>query len=157
MTRSDYREILAINAAARPGVAALDEAELHRLAALSDRHFVASDIANQVVGYLLAFPREANYEGEEFCEFHAAIEQRFIYIDQIAIAEHCRGTGIARELYGLIQTIATDQGIRLLCCEVNTQPPNPKSSAFHRSLGFTTFSRRPTADGREVELLTKSW
>ena len=156
MTRAEYPGILAINAAGRPGVAALDEAELDRLASISNQHFVAIDNANRVVGYLLAFHREAPYECEEFREFHAAFEQRFIYVDQIAIAEHHRGTGLGRRLYGVIQSVAIDQGIRFLCCDVNTSPPNPNSSAFHRTLGFKTFSHRPTLDGREVELLTKS-
>ena len=147
--------MLAINVAGRPGVAALDEAELDRLASISNQHFVAIDNANRVVGYLLAFYSEAQYECEEFREFHAAFE-RFIYVDQIAIAEHYRGTGLGRRLCGVIQSVATDQGIRFLCCDVNTSPPNPTSSAFHRTLGFKAFSHRPTPDGREVELLTKS-
>jgi hypothetical protein len=56
VARADYPGILAINAAGRPGVAGLDEAELDRLASISDQHFVAVDEANRVVGYLLAAP-----------------------------------------------------------------------------------------------------
>jgi predicted GNAT superfamily acetyltransferase len=111
MTRADYPGILAINAVGRPGVAALEEVELDRLASISNQHFVAIDNANRVVGYLLAFHREAPYECEKFRAFYT-IEQRFIDVDQIAIAEHYRGTGLGRRLYGVIQSVATDQGIR---------------------------------------------
>lgn len=154
MTAADHPEIVRINEQGRPGVAPLDDAEVARLAALSDHHLVATSDST-VVAYLLALHRDAPYDGEEFHVLRARIDHPFLYVDQIAVAQAKRGAGLGRDLYGAIESTAILAGIGSLCCEVNTNPPNPASSAFHRKLGFRVMAHLSTADGRDVELLVK--
>ena len=73
---SDIPQVLRINIASRPAVAGLDEKEIARLLALQNHHFVALNGDNRVVGYALAFSRDAAYDGEEFLVFRAAISER---------------------------------------------------------------------------------
>ena len=151
---ADVAQVLNINVAARPNVAALDRLELARLAELSPTHIVAAD-GDAVCGYALNFGRDDDYDGEEFLVLRSLIAQPFVYIDQVAVAGRVRSQGIGRRLYEALERAASDRGISCLCCEVNTMPPNPGSLAFHARLGFSTLSSLATRDGRNVVLLEK--
>lgn len=148
------KQVLAINSSAIPAVAALDRTELTRLMRLSDLHLVAED-GRAVQGYALAFREHDDYDGEEFVAFRSTLKQPFVYIDQVAVSPEARGTGIGRQLYAVLERFGCAAGAGFMCSEVNSRPPNPGSSAFHRRLGFTFEGMRSTTDGRAVELLSK--
>jgi len=59
------------------------------------------------------------------------------WIDRIAVSDGQRGKGLARLLYEDLFRDALTIGQELVVCEVNTDPPNPGSDAFHAALGFT--------------------
>jgi uncharacterized protein len=61
---------------------------------------------------------------------------RFVYIDRVVVAETARGRGHARRLYADLIERAKAAGHDLIVCEVNSDPPNPASDAFHQALGF---------------------
>lgn len=147
MTGAFSADILRINRDSQPGVAALDASELQRLQSLSARHCVAIDGEGRVAGYVLAFERDSAYDGEEFLALRKLLPGPFLYIDQVAVAAEHRRRGVAAALYRGFEGV--------LCCEVNLQPPNPSSSAFHRGCGFEVIETLSTADGRTVELLKK--
>ncbi len=156
MTAMDSPQVLRINTSSRPGVAPLNDEELARLLALPNEHLVATICDDSALGYVLAFHRAAPYDGEEFLILRSAIAEPFIYIDQVAVAEHHKGRGLGRALYEELERIAGQQRIPLLRCEVNRKPSNPYSLAFHKKLGFDSFASLATLDGREVELFTKA-
>lgn len=156
LSMDDRYEVLRINAAARPAVAALDDIELARLLGLPNHHLVATNSAGTVLAYILAFDANSSYDGEEFQEFLLKTQAPFIYIDQVAVHEAWRGTGIGKALYGAVESITELRDCHLLCCEVNTDPPNPGSMAFHKRIGFASIGSLATRDGRRVELLTKA-
>ena len=58
-------------------------------------------------------------------------------------------------MYAELARRAAAQGLRALCCEVNTQPANPASLAFHERLGFRPLDTLATQDGRQVLLLQR--
>jgi predicted GNAT superfamily acetyltransferase len=151
---ADEDQVLEINVEAQPNVAVLDHVEFSRLMGLSRTHIVAADWET-VFGYALSFDRDDAYDGEEFLELRSLISQPFMYIDQVAVVGSAQGTGIGRRLYKVLEHTAWERGIRCLCCEVNTMPPNPGSLAFHSRLGFSTLSSFATRDGRNVVLLEK--
>jgi predicted GNAT superfamily acetyltransferase len=151
---TDRPEVLRVNAG-QPGVARLADSELRRLCALSSLHLVAEDSDFSLLGYMLAFERNADYDGEEFLKLRSLTPKTYVYIDQIAVASASKGQGIGRALYAAIAGIARGDGSQALCCEVNTVPPNPDSMAFHEALGFRRMGALATSDGREVELLLK--
>ena len=122
---------------------------------MPNHHLVAEDINTLLVGYVLAFDRQAAYDGEEFRKFQRLTEKRYVYIDQIAVAKESQGLGVGRALYGALEAIACREGAQALCCEVNTVPPNLESMAFHKALSFERIHSMATLDGREVELLLK--
>ena len=61
---------------------------------------------------------------------------RFVYVDRIVVAPSARGRGLARRLYDELIRTATEAGHDRVVCEVNLDPPNPQSDAFHAALGF---------------------
>jgi hypothetical protein len=150
-----HSQVLNLNAEAQPAVTSLDRAELLRLCALSQAHLVAVDSGNSILGYALAFYHDADYEGEEFQALKSLLAEPFLYVDQIVISRAVRGTGLGRALYEQLEITANRQGIRLLCCDVNTFPANPESLAFHSRLGFERIGSLVTTDGRTVALLKR--
>jgi len=108
-----------------------------------------------LVGYILAFNRDAAYDGEEFLKFRLIIPKPYLYIDQVAVATQSKGLGVGRAPYGAVEAIAHREGAQALCCEVNISPPNLESMAFHEALGFQRMESLVTLDGRRVELLLK--
>jgi len=154
MVPDDKAQVLSLNARARPHVAPLDDAELTRLCSLSDAHLVAV-AGGMVLGYTLNFADDTAYDGEEFLVFGSLIARPFIYIDQVVVLSSVRGTGVGRILYAALEHAALMRGARSLCCEVNTDPPNPGSLAFHHRLGFSVVGAIATQDGRKVHLLEK--
>jgi uncharacterized protein len=147
----DLAEVLAINAAASPGVSRLDAVAAANLLATASIAWVAVRDA-RVAGYLIGLRSSSGYDGEEFQWFQQRREN-FVYVDQIAISPAFRGHGIGRRFYQALARWSTDHDCRSIVCEVNRAPPNPASLAFHQRCGFAEVGRLAVADGRYVDLL----
>jgi predicted GNAT superfamily acetyltransferase len=154
MSPTDAAQVLAINRAGQPGVAALEARELSRLLSPPHEHLVATR-GTDVVGYLLAFHRDAPYEGEEFLAFRRLFSEPYLYVDQVAVGSRARNCGIGRRLYEEISSAALKKQVGLVCCEVNIVPANEPSLAFHQKLGFIPVTRLLTRDARQVQLLAR--
>jgi len=85
--------------------------------------------------FLLSFDQSARYDSPNFLWFRARYP-RFVYIDRIVVAPSARGRGCARRLYDDLFQHAVRIGHDRVVCEVNQDPPNPVSDAFHAALGF---------------------
>lgn len=125
-----------------PGLLALNNAHAQELSLLSGARF------DQLVGWasialaagtddalLLGFDETSAYDGGNFLWFRQRYPH-FTYIDRIVVAAHARGRGLARSLYQHAFTQAAAAGHGLVTCEINLDPPNPGSDAFHAALGF---------------------
>ena len=67
-----------------------------------------------------------------------------VYVDRVAVVASARGQGIARRLYEDLAAAVLASGRSGLACEVNLDPPNPGSLAFHTRLDF-----RPAGEARD--------
>lgn len=105
-----------------------------RLAQLRDRAWYAGAIG-ELDAFILAFDQACAYDGLNFRWFRDRYP-RFAYVDRVVVAGHARGRGLARRLYRAVFDKAAGEGIPLVTCEVNLDPPNPASDAFHAALGF---------------------
>jgi len=132
------------------------EAELspltaERLLVLANRAFLAL-VVDPDRALLIAFDQDAEYDSPNFLWFRARYP-RFIYVDRIAVAASARGGGLARMLYHDLFTAARDAGHGEIVCEVNIDPPNPASDAFHASLGFSEVGRADLPNSKQVRYL----
>lgn len=145
--------VQSINCQGIPGVSALGPSEVENFLLTSPCFRVVED-AGSLVGYLIAFPFDAAYDGEEFLWFKRSFD-RFVYIDQVAVAQERRGKGAASALYADLEAFARGRQIPLLACEVNLRPENKPSLAFHTRQGFLEVGRLETRQGRLVSLMLK--
>jgi predicted GNAT superfamily acetyltransferase len=129
--------------------------EPERLQHLVEQAFLARRVGN-IDAFLLAFNQGAHYDSPNFLWFPSRYP-RFVYVDRIVVASAARGRGLARRLYDDLFEQAIAAGHDRVVCEVNLQPPNPASDAFHAALGFIEVGTATIHDGnRRVRYLSKA-
>ncbi|MGL4325462.1 MAG: GNAT family N-acetyltransferase [Beijerinckiaceae bacterium] len=105
-------------------------------------------------GFVIAMDNTCHYVNPNFAWF-AERYDRFVYVDRVVVAEHSRGRGIARALYGDVLQFAQSRGAAIVGCEVNSDPPNPGSDAFHAALGFAEAGQALLQNGKTVRYLVR--
>jgi hypothetical protein len=149
---ADLDAILALNRAAAAETSALDEAGLARLLAEACR----ARFAPPAEAFLIALDQGSRIDGFNFRWFKAR-HARFVYVDRVVVAAGARGSGLGRALYLDLFAAAREAGQRVVCAEVNVEPPNPASDAFHAALGFAEVGRASHPDyGRVVRYLERA-
>lgn len=104
---------------------------------------------------LIAFDQDASYDNANFNWFRARYA-RFVYVDRIVVSESHRGKGVAEQMYGKLFEQALGDGHDRVVCEVNFDPPNPGSDAFHAKMGFAEVGRATLVDtGKSVRYLAR--
>ena len=151
ITAADVPALLAINNAEAERVNALTEAALKALLASA----FAARMTTDGQAFLIAFDHATPPQGPNHAWFTAR-ESYFAYIDRIVVAPAARGKGVARALYEDVAAIAKAEMTNLLTCEVNLDPPNPESIAFHEKLGFIACGEAvDRRNGKRVQYLRK--
>ena len=108
-----------------------------------------------VDAFLLAFDQDAAYDSPNFLWFRAHYP-RFVYVDRVVCSLAARRRGHARALYYQLFEAASCAGHRRVVCEVNKDPPNPASDAFHAALGFAEVGTATLhGGGRTVRYLSR--
>jgi predicted GNAT superfamily acetyltransferase len=149
---ADHGPILALNNAHAVETSLLDEALLK---SLLDEAFLATRIGD-VDAFLIVFDQQARYDSPNFAWFQARYPD-FVYVDRIITGPNARGKGYARALYEDLFEKAASRGHKRVVCEVNLDPPNPGSDAFHAALGFAEVGRQLLpASGKTVRYLSKN-
>jgi predicted GNAT superfamily acetyltransferase len=119
-----------------------------RLGELIGRAFLAAKIG-AAGALLLAFDQNADYDSENFLWFKKHFE-RFVYVDRVVVDPSHRGKGYARALYDRLFERAAAAAHERVVCEVNADPPNPASDAFHASYGFKPVGSAVIAGGTKT-------
>lgn len=163
--------ILPVNPADEPAILALNNehaAELswlepERLSFLLGEAFHARRIG-ALEAFLMAFDQDASYDSPNYLWFRERYP-RFVYVDRIVVANAARGRGHARRLYLDLFDRAAANGHTIVTCEVNADPPNPASDAFHAALGFAEIGSASIHGGaktvryfvREIRSVNGQW
>jgi predicted GNAT superfamily acetyltransferase len=154
VTDDDLAPFVALNNLAVPNVNTLDEVALTALLGQSWWCRQAFD-EKGLQGFLLALRPGEAYASDNYRWFSAQYDE-FAYVDRIVVDEACRSQGLGALLYRALEDDARAAGLPRICCEVNLDPPNPRSLAFHRRLGFETVGEQETKAGSvKVSLLVK--
>ena len=156
--KTDYAAVLAMNEGALPHVSSLTAADLSEIAGQSF-YFGVAWVDGAVAGFLMALRPGEDYPSLNyrwFCERYAS----FVYIDRIVVGPQFNGLGIGRALYVDVERVTLlsgESGVApILTCEVNLEPPNPGSMAFHKKLGFGEVGQLVADEGKLVSLMVKA-
>jgi predicted GNAT superfamily acetyltransferase len=131
----------------------LTEAEMSRLIGMSFYGKAAvGDSIESPDAVLIALDQAAPYDNPNF-DFFRSRHASFVYIDRMITATRAQKRGLGRRLYEDLFEKAREAGQEIVGCEVNLDPPNPASDAFHERLGFEEVGRATLQNGKTVRYL----
>ena len=153
LSSPDVAIMLPLNNAHTEETSALDDASCTALLGMA---FYARGIDRGATAFLIALDHKASYGSPNFLWFQAA-RASFVYIDRIIVSSSARGQGIARLLYEDLFGAARTAGHDRVVCEVNIDPPNLVSEAFHAAMGFERVGEATIHNGtKTVRYLEKT-
>ena len=141
----DLEALVAINDGAYPAVPITPVDEFAGLLGFGDFVVVVDDGAP--AGFLLTMSPGLDYASENYRWFSARSSE-FLYIDRIVLAPRVQGLGLGRRLYEAASRLRAQRGARELFAEVNLEPPNPGSLAFHARMGSSGWASSPRRTAR---------
>lgn len=151
-----HNAVLALNNAFAMELSPLNAGELRRLL---DRAFYARRVGDLEAFLIALDEKHPTYASPNYLWFRAR-QSKFVYVDRIAVAKAARKKGHARLLYADLIEQARTAGHDSIVCEVNQDPPNPASDAFHQALGFPQVGTAAIHSGskrvRYLELILSS-
>jgi predicted GNAT superfamily acetyltransferase len=151
MTDADVDAVLQLNADSVWALSPLDADGLaaHRAAAA---FLWVCVVEGQVAAFTIAYLPGTSYASMNY-RWHAERFDDFVYLDRIAVDPSFRRRGIAAAIYDRMEAEAAPHG--RMVCEVNSNPPNEASLAFHRARGYRELGHLTQPDGHQVALLEK--
>ena len=150
ITPEDHDAVVAVNERFVHLTAAMDHRRLAELVAASDRADVV-DVDGEFAGFVITFAAGAAYDGTHFAWF-AERYRDYCYLDRIVIDQPFQRRGLGTFVYDALESACARP---VLALEVNIDPPNEPSLAFHRARGYVEVGLEGTEDHRVV-LMTKT-
>jgi uncharacterized protein len=161
-----FIQATALNQANVPEVGPVDEAKMTSLVAMSWCSLAVVDTGTEtgtgsqrLAGFCIVLEPDAPYTSMNYRWFAERYED-FVYLDRVAVHHAYRRRGVATMLYGEVERRAA--GRSWFTLEVNVNPPNPPSLAFHHQMGFAEVGQHDTGsypeygiDHVRVSLLAK--
>ncbi len=141
----DSSAILALNDVAVQHTSAMDALRLQELQTMANCNWVIA-VDGVVAGFLLAMRERAGYANPNY-DFFAARYPVFLYIDRIVIGPEHAGLKLGTRLYEALFEHARAQGVPVLTCEYNIEPPNEPSRRFHDRFGFSEIGTQALDSG----------
>lgn len=148
---ADVETVLRLNDESVWALSALDADSLarHRTDA---SHLVVCELDEAVAAFAVAYAPRSSYDSLNYA-WHSERFADFLYLDRIAVSKDFRRRGIASTLYDHLEAAAVPH-LRMVC-EVNSQPPNVESLAFHDARGYRRIGHLLQRDGHETVMMEK--
>ena len=151
ITPADHPAVLDLNERHVELLAPMDEARLVQLRGLADRAAVIEH-DREFAGFVLTFRAGTDYDSANYRWFSERYDD-FYYLDRVVLHEGFRRLGLGSAVYDELEAHA--RGLApVFALEVNLDPPNEPSLAFHRSRGYRRVGEQ-VAGGHVVELMAK--
>jgi hypothetical protein len=151
ITESDIPDVLRLNADHVELLSPMDEPRLRQLL----RWTASADIIHcdgRTAGFVLVFGPGQDYDSPNYRWFASTYGALFAYLDRIVVDDAFRRRGLATAAYDELESRATPFG--RLALEVNVEPANEPSLAFHRQRGYREVTRLGSREHR-VGLMVK--
>ena len=143
LTDADLPDVLALNDRNVELTAPMDEAKARQMLRHTDR-FDVVEHDGAFAGFVITFAPGSGYSSEKYDWFSERYDS-FVYLDRIVLHESTRRRGIGSFVYDEIEDDAARRFGSLLL-EVNVDPPNEPSLAFHARRGYVEVGRTGPAD-----------
>jgi predicted GNAT superfamily acetyltransferase len=151
MTDADIEAVLKLNAHSVWALSPMDADDL-QLARERAALALVCELDGAVVAFTVVYAPGSTYESLNYA-WHAERFDDFLYLDRIAVDPDFRRRGIANAIYDTVEAAAQPHG--RLVCEVNSDPPNVESLAFHRARGFRELGHLTHPGGKQTVMLEK--
>ena len=148
ITPDDHARVLDWNESNVSVLAPLDEARLLTLLGWADLGCVICPEGHDV-GFVLTFASGTAYDSANYAWF----AERGVRLGRVVVDASVRRTGIASRVYDEIEDRARLVA-PVMCLEVNLDPPNDPSLAFHRGRGYREVGQ-DRVTGHLVSLMVK--
>lgn len=145
LTAGDNAAMLALNNAFAVETSYLEEADWRSLINRARFAFIAPPDK----AFLLAFDQKPAEISPNF-DWFAGHYADFVYIDRVVVDASAHGQGLGKALYDRLFDEAKAAGFARVVCEVNLDPPNPGSLAFHERMGFAPVGEAKLENGKTV-------
>jgi predicted GNAT superfamily acetyltransferase len=146
MVEADLDEVLELNERSVPHVGSVDRERLASIVGECRAALVARDQDGSLAGFVIVLGEGASYDSPNYRAFAGRFD-RFLYVDRIAVDPSSHRGGVGRALYEQVFDLARAEGAPRVTCEVNVDPPNPVSMAFHHAAGFVEVGRQVNYGG----------
>ena len=155
-TADDLDEILVHNNAAVPAVNALIREDLEWFLDEAHSFLVVDAPDGSIAGFVIGLTGPGlDYASLNYAWFSARYDA-FVYVDRIVVAETGRGLGVGTRLYDEFARRGRADDHVVMLAEVNIEPRNEVSLAFHEAHGFTPVGEQDTEGGtKRVTMLEK--
>lgn len=141
---ADHAAVLRRNEADVELLAPLDQARLDQLLGWSETAAVILHEGRDV-GFVLTIRSGTAYDSPNYRWFSDRHEH-FGYLDRVVVDPTVRRAGLGTRVYDALEALAAENGAEVFCLEVNIEPPNEPSLAFHRRRGYVEVGRQPAGD-----------
>ncbi len=139
---SDQADVLELNERFQHLTAPMDLDLLQHLDAVGSVEVIRAE--DRFAGFVVTLPRDADHDSGNLVWFQERYDA-FVYLDRIIVHEDFRRQGLAGRTYDEVEE-RTALTAPLLTLEVNIDPPNAASLAFHAARGFEQVGEREIDD-----------
>jgi uncharacterized protein len=151
MNDDDVDFVVALNKELEWAAAPMDADRLAMLRKEGELCIIVDDVDGPAA-FAITLGPGTSYDSVNYLWFCGHFKE-FLYLDRILVAEHARRRGIGTLVYDAMEDHARAYG--RMVCEVNSDPPNDPSLAFHFGRGYQERGHQRMLDGHEVVLLEK--
>ncbi|CAM3324738.1 GNAT family N-acetyltransferase [Nocardioides dubius] len=145
---ADHAWVLELNERFVDVLSAMDQARLDYLLERADGAFVIEH-EGQRAGFVLTFAPGVDYDSTYYRWFSERFAD-FRYLDRVVLDDSFQRLGLASRAYAELEAGTGPQ--RPMTLEVNVDPPNHASLAFHAGRGYVEVARVGNA-GKQVALM----
>ncbi len=147
----DTEAVLDLNEQSVEALSPLDAPALAHYRSLAAAALVC-EVDAEVAAFALAYAPGTAYTSINYL-WHGLCFDDFFYLDRISVHRAFRRRGIATALYDALEQQAAAH--RRMVCEVNSEPPNPESLAFHKGRGYLEIGHLIQLNGHVTVMLEK--
>lgn len=133
ITAADHDAVLEWNRSHVELLAPLDRDRLVELLGWSHQAVILRQDGADA-GFVLTFAAGSPYDSEHYRWF-AERHDAFVYLDRVVVDPAFQRTGLGTRAYDALERSAREVA-PTFCLEVNLDPPNEPSLAFHRGRGY---------------------